>query len=117
MVSGLRKIFRREEENAPPPFKQFNYLNMFPGDQLGDLLKLAEQKHFFSIIPDLSQKEALFISIPATRFFVETLVQKNPLSVLNYQTSQMPQPSLENVYSVMGDLKPLSVKKQSFDYV
>lgn len=117
VVSNLRRLFKKEPVKAIPPFKQFHYLNSLRPQSLVDLLQFSEQRHFMDLSPEPEGKKILFISYPPSKLLSEKLIALRPSQVLHYQVEPSPVSEAPHLYVAKGNLKPLSVRPQSFDLV
>lgn len=124
VVNNLKRLFRREETFLP--FKQFNYLNCMPEQELNELLRFLEQRLFIESLPTLSAKRVLFISQPHTRYLLPKIYQLNPSFTMEYEPDELSNGVLansdtsiyrDNICVVKGSLRSPALKSDFFDAI
>ena len=115
VVSNLKRFFLKPEEREFASFRQKHFLNDLPRKDVLDLLHFVELKNFSTFLPDLANKKILLLSHAPSRGLLDKLIEAHPDLIVNYQVDPHLSRKHPQVFTVMGQACPLSLKKECAD--
>lgn len=117
VATQLRRIFGRSPGDDIPAFKQQHYLNLLSPEEMGSLISSSEQNLHLNFPLGVTGKKVLLVCHPRVYGFADRILKEKPSQLVCYHVAEPIAFNCPKAISLLGDIKPLSLKSGSFDWV